>query len=285
MRMAEAPSWIGRWRERRRLKRANEVVFHTFPKLIFVWPIIAAGFLFWPLATAGVSPEVLGWSYLLIVGLVILTIGIDIERNYAVFWFVVALALFFLGKWLSQYDAFTLFGDAYTWFANLDVDYDRSLGLCLSIFLAVPFIVMLLWSRLQHRWRITHNEFEHYAFGRADDSLARGAKRVRSTYPDLLEFLICGAGTLIVYSATGRTELRRIPHVPLIFLVRRRINKLLEYTAVVVGSDNAVAEALEEEETEAEEAERGAGEGPLGGDRRDDDYDEGRAIGDAKEPL
>ncbi len=280
---------VRRWRERRRLKRANEVVFHTFPKLIFAWPLIVAGFAFWPLASMGVSSEVLGWTYLLITGMVILTIGIDIERNYAVFWFVVALALFFLGKWLSNYDAFTLFGDAYTWFAERDVTYDPALGLCLSIFLMVPFVVMMLWTRLQHRWRITHNEFEHYAFGRADDSLARGAKRVRSTYPDLLEFLICGAGTLIVYSATGRTELRRIPHVPLIFLIRRRINKLLEYTAVVVGEDRAAADAIEEEETEAEEGEIGRDDGneSLTGnaDRRDDDYDEARPIGDSREPL
>ena len=28
----------------------SEVVFHTYPKLLFIWPIIVVGLLFWPLA-------------------------------------------------------------------------------------------------------------------------------------------------------------------------------------------------------------------------------------------
>jgi hypothetical protein len=297
------------------------VVFHTYPKLIFAWPLIVAGFLFWLLAVgaagaaatgaaqpdtgavttaaaeaptdtaltpatapaagaaatpAGVSNrlEILGWLYILILLVVLLTLGIDIERNHAVFWLVVFIAFFFLGKWLADAKHFTFFGDIYAWYADLNVQYNRSLGLAISCILLVPYVVMLLWARIQHRWRITHNEFEHYAWGRADDSLARGAKRVRSTYPDLLELLLCGAGTLIVYSATGRTELRRIPHVPMIFLVRRRINRLLEVTAVT-------ASEYELAEVESEQEERGEADGG-----RDDRVDGGEGAGnEAKEPL
>ena len=161
-------------------------------------------------------------SYLIIAAVVLLTVGIDLERDHAVFWLVAFLALFFAGKYLDSKfgETFTLLGNLYRWLADLNVRYDPALGLALSLLMTPPYLTMLVWARLQHRWRITHNEFEHYSWGRADDSLARGAKRVRSTFPDLLELLLCGAGTLVVYSATGRTELRRIPHVPLIFLVR-----------------------------------------------------------------
>ncbi|MEM6458684.1 MAG: hypothetical protein AAF710_04765 [Planctomycetota bacterium] len=232
----------------------SQVVFHTYPKLIFIWPVIAAGFLFYPLAgPLGLDAEVLGWVYLLVVTLTLLTVGIDLERDHAVFWAVVFLAVFFLGQWLdARFDGVTVVGNAYRWFADLDVRYDAALGLALGVLLLPPYVVMIVYARLQHRWRITHNEFEHYSWGRADDSLARGAKRVRSTFPDLLELLLCGAGTLVVYSATGRTELRRIPHVPMIFLVRRRINKLLEATAVT--TDARQAELFEEEaDTEQDE--------------------------------
>ncbi|MEM9882327.1 MAG: hypothetical protein AAF800_05375 [Planctomycetota bacterium] len=232
----------------------SQVVFHTYPKLIFVWPVIAAGFLFYPLAEPfGLDAEVLGWVYLLVVTLTLLTVGIDLERDHAVFWAVVFLAVFFLGQWLDErFDGVTVVGNAYRWFADLDVRYDAALGLALSVLLLPPYVVMIVYARLQHRWRITHNEFEHYSWGRADDSLARGAKRVRSTFPDLLELLLCGAGTLVVYSATGRTELRRIPHVPMIFLVRKRINRLLESTAVT--TDARQAELFEEEaDTERDE--------------------------------
>ncbi len=234
-----------RWPFSKRSGTGHEVVFHSYPKLIFIWPIIAAGFLFYFLPTG--AGEVLAWLYLLLVALVTLTIGVDIERNHAIWWAAVFGLFYFLGRWLADAKQFTLFGDVYRWFADLDVTYDRKFGFCLSVLLLGPYLVMLAWARLQHRWRITHNEFEHYSWGRADDSLARGAKRVRSTFPDLLELLICGSGTLIVYSATGRSELRRIPNVPMIFLVRRRINKLLEYTAVTEARAD-IAESEEEEE-------------------------------------
>lgn len=230
-------------------EQVRDVVFHTYPKLLFIWPIIAAGFLFWPLAEWGlIFNESLGWIYLLVCVLVILTIGVDIERNHAVFWATAFGMFFFLGLWLSEKTGFTLFGNIFNFFEDQEVSYSQGFGLSVSILLLIPYLTMIFWARMQHRWRITHNEFEHYAWGRADDSLARGAKRVRSTYPDLLELLICGSGTLIVYSATGRSELRRIPHVPFIFRVRKRINRLLEATAVTQPDADVIAEA--EEQTE-----------------------------------
>ncbi len=238
-------------------KPVHQVVFHTYPKLLFVWPLILAGLVFWPLVGSwGADAEVIGWVYLLIAGLVLLTLGIDLERDHTVFWAVVFLALFFLGKWLdARFETFTGLGDLYRWFADRNVRYDPALGGTLSLLLLPPYGVMLVYARLQHRWRITNNEFEHYSFGRADDSLARGAKRVRSTFPDLLELLLCGAGTLVVYSATGRTELRRIPHVPMIFLVRRRINRLLETTAVTyAGRQQELYEAEADSEQDEEDA-------------------------------
>jgi hypothetical protein len=250
--------------------KTHELTFYSYPKLLFCWPLIVIGPLLWFITGSEPSAgkaEVLGWCYLMVILLVLLTVSVDVERNHAVFWAAVFLLFFFLGRWLDDAKGFTFFGDIYTWLAGLDARYDRGFGLALSILLAPPYIVMFVWSRLQYKWRITHNEFEHYAFGRADDSLARGAKRVRTTYPDLLELLLCGAGTLIVYSATGRSELRRIHHVPLLPVLRRRIDRILEATAVTEAEQSWVAD----EEVETERAEES-----LGSD------ESGKGIGDEK---
>ena len=228
----------------------HQVVFYSYPKLLFVWPLLIAGPLFYFLP-ASWSPA-LAWVYLTVLLLVILTLGVDLERNHTFLWAVIGGFLFFLGQWLTAKYDIPVFRTIYEAFNKLGANYDPGLGMVLSMLLVIPFAVMVLWARLQHKWRITYNEFEHYSFGRADDSLARGAKRVRSTYPDVLELLIAGAGTLIVYSATGKQELRRIPHVPMIFFVRKRINALLEYTAVTMGDQKR--EAIIEEEMEDEEA-------------------------------
>ena len=97
------------------------------------------------------------------------------------------------------------------------------------------FLVMWLVTQLNCHWRVTHNEFEHYQFGRQDDSLARGAKRIRVSYPDTFEFLLCLADELIIYDSTGRRELRCIPHVLLLPYIKKKINRLMESTAVTAA--------------------------------------------------
>lgn len=251
----------------------TEVVFHEYPKLIYAWPLIVFGVLFYFLP-AGWS-QALGWVYLFITLVVVTTLAIDLERNYVFVWTVIFALFFFVGKWLHASFDIPVFGSVFGFFYGLGASYDPGYGLALALLLSLPYGVMLVWVRLNHRWRITHNEFEHYAWGRADDSLARGAKRVRSTFPDLLEFLLCGAGTLVVYSATGRSELRRISNVPMLIRVRRKIDALLESQQVTIREDDASAEA----EAESEQEEQGS-------HPQDDDADtpEAEGIG-GRDPL
>ena len=190
--------------------------------------------------------EVLGWVYIWTMVVVLLTLGVDIDRNKAIFWLVLVAGVYVLGLWLQDVKGFTFFGDIYRWFAGLEVQYDRQLGLALSIITLVPFVIMLFWARLNDRWRITHNEFEHYCFGKMNDSLGRGAKTIRTDFPDVLELLLGLAGTLIVYNATGTRELRRIPHIMFLPLIRQRLNKILEKTSITAGE-------MEEEEDDDEQ--------------------------------
>ncbi len=247
----------------------SEAVFFSYPKLLYCWPLIALGPLLNLLAVGSPSAarlEFLGWIYIMIAILVVITMGLDFERNLAFFWLIVFGLFFFLGRWLEDAKGFSFFGNIYSFFNGLDVRYSPGMGMTVSILLIFPYVIMLVWARLQNKWRITHNEFEHYAWGRADDSLARGAKRVRSTYPDVLELLLAGAGTLIVYSATGRTELRRIANVPMLPLLRRRIDRILESTRVTTTADAVVDEEMEaevEEQSGAPEEETGGVEDRL----------------------
>ena len=164
------------------------------------------------------------------------------------FWVVLVGGLWVLVVWLRDVKSVRVFSHIYRFFADLDPTYSRSLGVMVSIVLSVLFVIMWIWTRINDKWRITHNEFEHYQFGRMDDSLARGAKRVRSSYPDFFEFLLCLAGDLIIFDSSGRRELRRIPHVPMLPLVRRRINAILERTAVTAGEIEDEADGGDDEE-------------------------------------
>jgi len=214
----------------------HEVNFVALPKLLFLWPLILAGFLFYPLAgwfapDAPNSSELLGWVYLWIIVVVALVLAVDIDQNQAIFG-VVLIAAVWVGGILLEDRGFTFIGNIYAWFNSLNVQYNRSFGLALSVILLVPYLGMIVVAWLNDRWRITHNEFEHYSFGKMNDSLGRGAKTIRTEYPDVLELLLGMAGTLIVFNATGTRELRRIPHIIFLPRVRKRLNIILERTAI-----------------------------------------------------
>ncbi len=214
-------------------KILHEVTFYTYPKLLFIWPLILMGFLLWPIdKLQWVYPEVLAWFWGITLMLVLITIGVDLNRNYSIFWLVIIAGFWILILWLRDVKHFTLFGHIYRFFADLDPTYSRNLGLIISIPLCIIWIIMWAWTRINCKWRITHNELEHYQFGRMDDSLARGAKRIRTSYPDLFELLICLAGDLEIYDASGKRLLRRIEHVPLLPIIKKKINILMESTAV-----------------------------------------------------
>lgn len=237
-------------------KILHEVTFYTYPNLVFTWPIILLGFFLWPIDKLGwVYPEVLAWFWGITLLLVLITMGVDLNRNYSIFWLVVILGSWAMILWLRDAKGFTLFGRIYQFFADLDPAYSRNLGLIVSIPLTTLWIIMWIWTRLNSKWRVTHNELEHYQFGRMDDSLARGAKRIRTSYPDLFELLICLAGDLEIYDATGKKLLRRIEHVPLLPFVKKKINILLESTAV---TPEQMDEEASEGEVSAEEAETSA---------------------------
>ena len=77
------------------------------------------------------------------------------------------------------------------------------------------------------------------------------------------------AAQVRVYSATGRTELRRLHHVPLLPLLRTRINRILETTAVTQEHAAEIVEEEEEAGEESPEAERseGAESGAIGDEK------------------
>ena len=68
--------------------------------------------------------------------------------------------------------------------------------------------------------------------------------KIRTDFPDVFELLLGLAGTLTVYNANGTQELRHIPHVMFLPMVRRRLTRILEVTAVTPGQ----AEDEEDEE-------------------------------------
>jgi hypothetical protein len=208
-------------------ERVREVSWTAHSKSIFLWPIVAAGYLFWPL-DGGTGSMTIGWVYVLIVTLVLLAVTVDLSRNYAVFCILFVAFIYILGRWLKDVKGITVIGNIYNAFASLQVHYDRSTGLALSILLSLVFLIGVGWAWLNSRYTMTHNEIVHHVMGRGDISIGRGARVIRITYPDAFEWLLCLSGTIAVYDNTGRAQILRTEQVTLLPFRSRKIDKILE---------------------------------------------------------
>lgn len=235
--------------------RKNSVIVHAYSPFIFTWPLIVLGFLFWPLV--GSHPEVgrhlmsagtAGWIYIVTAVIVLLTMGIDINRNVTIFWIVLVFALFF-GLTLAEQHGFHLLSRVGIALGSLKPAYNVHFGVAMSVLLSIFYAIVVGTAWLNDRWRFIAGEIEHYSFGRSDDSMGRGAKVISTSYPDVLELMLLMAGTITIYNAQKTIVLARISRVPLLPLRVKLINRLLESVQVTPS------QAAEEESAHAEVAE------------------------------
>ncbi|MDD4889000.1 MAG: hypothetical protein PHU85_03650 [Phycisphaerae bacterium] len=217
----------------------DQVIFRGYWKLMFVWPVIALGYLFYFLDKwHWASPETLFWIWAIVLIIVLVTMGVDMGRNMTVFW-IVLIALFWVSiMYLKKVLGWTVFTSIHNFISNLAAPYPTKGALFISIVLTVVYAVMIVWVRLNQTWRFTNNEFEHFVFGRSDDSLSRGAKKVKVSYHDFFEMLLCLSGTIVISNSTGTRDMRVIENVPLAPLRWRKIDRMLAATAVTGTADD-----------------------------------------------
>ncbi|MCB0333562.1 MAG: hypothetical protein KDD55_08695 [Bdellovibrionales bacterium] len=199
----------------------------NYPKLFFVWPLIAAPALMMLLEYMGVSSLVQGWIYIVLVSLVILTLGVDLDRTSGFVLLLIVVTGGLITRMLHSEFSLDVFGFITNYFTALDVRYDPNFGVALGTLLLALFVWMFFWTRIHNRWEITPFEFKHSSFGVVDHSLARGAKAIKASYPDILEVLFGLCGSLHVYSANGDKELMTINNIPFLPFVKKRISAVL----------------------------------------------------------
>lgn len=212
-------------------KDVSQIVFYSYPKYLYTWPLIALAILF-PLLGDVISPNVEGWIFVIALLTVLMAMGFDLSRNLTISWGVTLIASVFCVMWLKDVKNVIFFSEIGHHLASKSPVISRDWQYLFALFGGILYVIMFLDSRINQRWRISHNEIEHFAMLSKDDSLGRGAKRIITSYPDFLELLLCGAGTIQIYSAQGGVLLRSIPNVPWLIFRSGRISRILEATEV-----------------------------------------------------
>ena len=222
----------------------SQIVFYSYPKYLYTWPVIFLA-VFLPLLGDLVSPNVGGWIFVITLLTVLMAIGFDLSRNLAISWGVTIIASVFCILWLKDAKNVNFFSEIGLHLASKNPAISRDFQYLFALLGGILYLIMFIDVHINQRWRISHNEIEHFAMLSKDDSLGRGAKRIITSYPDFLELLLCGAGTIQIYSAQGGTLLRSIPNVPWLFFRSATISRILESTEVSAASGDEECDPLE----------------------------------------
>ncbi|MEI6655091.1 MAG: hypothetical protein WCP45_10015 [Verrucomicrobiota bacterium] len=222
----------------------SQIVFFSYPKFLYVWPLLLVTALF-PLLGEVISAQAEGWIIVITLLIVLMAMGFDLSRNLTISWAVTVIACVFCILWLKDAKNVLFFNEIGHYLTSKNPVVSRDWQYLFVLFGGILYLIMCVNAHVNQRWRISHNEIEHFAMLSKDDSLGRGAKRIITSYPDFLELLLCGAGTIQIYSAQGGVLLRSIPNVPWLFFRSSAISRILESTEVSAASGDEDADLAE----------------------------------------
>jgi hypothetical protein len=211
----------------------REIKFHAYPRLIFAWPIILMGFLLYPLDAWGlVRTDILAWLWGSTLFVVILTMGVHVNRNLSLFWVVFGSAIWLLGIYLRDVRGHTLLSRLSQFVADLNPSYPRHAALTFSVALLVPCLLCWARARIDEKWVISHYEVERRRKFSQRESLPRGGLTIDAQYNDMFKFLFgFGGGSLRILDRGGNV-LREIRWVFFLPWVRQHIDEIIEVAPI-----------------------------------------------------
>jgi hypothetical protein len=215
----------GRW--------PREIKFHAYPRLMFAWPIILLGFLLYPLDAWGlVRTDILAWLWGSTLFVVILTLGVHVNRNLSLFWAVFGSAVWLLVIYLRDVRGHTPLSALSQFVTNLNPSYPRHAALTFSVALLVPCLLCWARARIDEKWVISHYEVERRRKFSQRESLPRGGLTIDAQYNDMFKFLFgFGGGSLRILDRGGNV-LREIRWVFFLPWVRQHIDEIIEVAPI-----------------------------------------------------
>lgn len=227
-------------------ERGNPKVFFTsFSPLMYLWPIMVMGWL-GLLVDSFIQPEVLGWAWITVVLIVMITVAADLDRNRALVVAGLVLICWMGGFILQKNQGWPILSDIYNFFANQDVTFEPGTANVFSIVVFVILVGVVVVAWFDGRYEITTREITHKRAFRTSDSLPRAAKRIKRDWRDIAEvFLGLGAGDVIVLDSQ-KNIVMRIPNVPFLWFFRHDVDHILEVLATTEVED--IAAVMEEDD-------------------------------------
>ena len=248
---------------------ALRVVVRSHLKSILTWPLfVAAPFLTFMTAWFGtgdmnhwlsyigygsMTAETAAWIWMTAFTIVMVALLYDVHRGVLGFWimgmFGMFMAVVALGLWLDV----PIFSHVGSLLDNIDLTITSSfiwtVGMISAVFVGISFV----YSRVDGTWIFEPNVIVRRHLFASSREWPRGGKTLSYLMPDLIETGFLGLfGTLGLRSVNGNTLVARLPHVPFLFLFKRRqLERIMGTRRVVTENEIGERDAIADEDAAA----------------------------------
>ncbi len=188
------------------------VNFTAYPNFVVVWPIIVLGVLFslmYNLMPDHYPERLASTLWLLSLFAVMIALGFDFDSSETAFIVMAAIMLLLA----LQLIAFEWDLPVFSWIAHnlrmLEVRVSSTMMLVVSILLGLPYLLMLLFCRMNNHWTVVPGKLIHKTFGKSEEEIPiNSTKTVNYHFYDMtMRWLCFGAGHLIVATDKGEKKI------------------------------------------------------------------------------
>jgi hypothetical protein len=213
----------------------DEITVRSWPKVIFLYPVMLAGFIcgIWQSLTGGLegsdAAETLGMVFFGVVCLNLLVISFEFSRfkTLAIFFFVVAV-VFFLLYLGTRWDVLSFFREV---LGGFRIRASSSLYYGIGTYLLLIFGGVFITTRFDY-WIIRSNEILHKEGFLGDvKRFPSPSLKMTKEIGDVFEFLLMGAGRVVLYPASEKQAIV-LEHVLRVNAVEKAIQDLLSALSV-----------------------------------------------------
>jgi len=220
-----------------REKEIDEIIIRSWPKIIFLYPVMLAGFIcgtIQSLTTGGIDSDfayTAGMIFFVILCLNLLVFSFEFSRfkTLAIFGFFLALVFFLL--YLNQrWEVLRFLKDI---FDHFRIRASTSLYISMGVYMALTLGAVFFTTRFNY-WVIRSNEILHKE-GFLGDVKRFPSPNLKMTkeISDVFEFLLLGSGKIVLYPASEKQAIV-LDHVLRVNSSERAIQQLLSTLAVEV---------------------------------------------------
>lgn len=220
-------------------KDNNRVWCTSFPKVMYAWPLVPFGIVGALLLNAGwVSPAVLGWIFIIGIGVMIVLLAEDLNIVAALVLGLILGLLFALAHVAKLQWNIPILQDIFDYFSSLNVEFTAGLGYGIAWVIGLILVAYgFPKAYITGRHELTTRGIEQVRLGRRTELTPSAGRVITVDWPDIFEFIIgFGCGSVIIKDRAGHV-IKTVDNIFGLWFIHKQVTTVFEAAGVRTQHD------------------------------------------------